>query len=93
MCHPVTTEPGERVAFTWTQVGWPGGIHTVVTVSFTPLGDGTRVTLSHDGFAALDADADRYRDGYVGGWPTVLDWFAGHANRSPRPDKDKEPTP
>jgi uncharacterized protein YndB with AHSA1/START domain len=74
----LTWQPGQRFSFTWTQVGWDAGVHTVVTVTFTPVESGTRVTLTHDEFDSLGAEGTFYRDRYAGGWPTVLGWYAGH---------------
>jgi uncharacterized protein YndB with AHSA1/START domain len=77
-------QPGERLAFTWTQVGWGDDVRTVVTVSFAAVDTGTLVTLTHDGFASAGEDGQRYRDGYAGGWRSVLGWYAGRAgHRSP----------
>jgi uncharacterized protein YndB with AHSA1/START domain len=73
--------PGERLSLTWTQVGWPAGAHTVITITFTPIDDGTRVTLTHDGFDSLPAPRQGDRTGYAGGWPVILGWFADQARR------------
>ena len=70
-------QPGQRFSFTWTQVGWHDA-HTRVTITFAPVEHGTRVTLTHDGFDALPDTIDGRRDGYAGGWPVILAWFAGH---------------
>jgi uncharacterized protein YndB with AHSA1/START domain len=75
-------QPGQRLSFSWTQVGWDSDAHTIVTVTFTAVEAGTRVTLVHDGFDSVASDGPRYRDGYAGGWPVVLGWYAEHANRS-----------
>jgi uncharacterized glyoxalase superfamily protein PhnB/uncharacterized protein YndB with AHSA1/START domain len=56
-----------RVQITWL-TGGTEGAETVVTVSFTPEGDGTRVQLTHTGFAS-----ERARDAHTGAWPMVLE--------------------
>jgi len=68
----MTFDPPRELAFTWTAqpVGgeaWPAS--TLVTLTLTPDGDGTRVRLTHSGFENLPADIaeDQYK-GYVQGW-------------------------
>jgi uncharacterized protein YndB with AHSA1/START domain len=39
-------EPPSRLVYTW-RLGSPPGLHTVVQVTFTPEGDGTRVDVLH----------------------------------------------
>jgi Activator of Hsp90 ATPase homolog 1-like protein len=86
----VVWRPGEQLSFTWTQVGWDGNARTVVTVTFAPVESGTLVTLIHDGFDSVSPDGPRYRDGYAGGWPAVLGWYARHANQLRPRDEEKD---
>lgn len=72
-------EPGERVAFTWTQVGWPEGASTDVEITFEDVTEGTRVRLEQTGFDQLGADAASFQAGYSSGWREVLGWFAERA--------------
>jgi uncharacterized protein YndB with AHSA1/START domain len=69
-------EPGERVAFSWTQVGWPEDVSTDVEITFEPVADGTRVRVEHTGFDRLGADAAGFHAGYASGWRALLGWFA-----------------
>jgi uncharacterized protein YndB with AHSA1/START domain len=69
-------EPGERLAFTWTQANWPDGVDTEVEVTFAPARAATRVSVAHSGLEALGAEAVA---GYGAGWEELLGWFAGHA--------------
>jgi uncharacterized protein YndB with AHSA1/START domain len=68
----MTFDPPHELAFTWTEqpVGgeaWPAS--TLVTLTLTPEGDGTRVRLTHSGFENLPADiAQEQFKGYVRGW-------------------------
>jgi uncharacterized protein YndB with AHSA1/START domain len=68
-------EPGERLALTWTTLGWPEGVSTEIEVTFEPVEQGTLVRLEHGGFERLP-EADRYLARYDAGWKTVLGWFA-----------------
>jgi uncharacterized protein YndB with AHSA1/START domain len=69
-------EPGERVAFSWTQVGWPEGVATDVEITFEPVPDGTRVRLEQTGFDRLGTDPAGFQAGYESGWRDLLGWFA-----------------
>jgi uncharacterized protein YndB with AHSA1/START domain len=70
-------EPGERLALTWTQVGWPPDTWTDLEITFTAVDDRTLVRLEHTGFERTGTGA--FRAGYAQGWRTILGWFAGHA--------------
>ena len=69
--------PGSRVAFTW-HPGRDADHATRVDVTFTAGGDGTRVTLTHDGWNARH-DGAKVRESYVEGWQIVLlHRYGGH---------------
>lgn len=70
-------EPGERLALTWTQVGWRADVWTDIEITFEQVGEDTLVRLEQSGFERAGA-ADDFRAGYEGGWHTILGWFAGH---------------
>ena len=72
-------EPGERLALTWTQVGWPQGAATEVEVSFARADGGTCVRIEHAGFEQVPG-AEAYVGGYDTGWKTLLGFFAERAN-------------
>jgi DNA-binding transcriptional ArsR family regulator len=64
-------EPAARVDFSW----YPGLTReqaTHVEITFRQSGDGTEVTLVHDGWEARGADWERMRDNYETGWSFVL---------------------
>ncbi|MGI8456555.1 MAG: SRPBCC family protein [Propionibacteriaceae bacterium] len=48
---------------------------SVVTVTFTPAGESTRVDVSHDEWQRHGVGAQVYRDGFTQAWPTALDRF------------------
>jgi uncharacterized protein YndB with AHSA1/START domain len=85
--HPWGTvtawDPPRHLAFTW----HPGrAAHTAQTVDvrFTPIPDGTSVTLTHGSWAALGARASAMRDEYGSGWRSVLrERFTDYARRAP----------
>lgn len=49
-------EPPHRFVFSWRATNFAPAEHTEVDVRFEPAGDGTRVTVTHSGFAALRPD-------------------------------------
>jgi len=73
--HPWGTitawEPGARFAMDW-HVGRPEAEATFLDVRFEAQGAGTRITLIHDGWAALGDDGAKVRGGYYTGWDMVL---------------------
>ena len=75
-------EPGVRLAFTWTQAGWPDDASTEVEVTFEAAGEGTVVRLEHSGFERVGAGAGEFRTGYQSGWHELLGFFVEHAGAS-----------
>lgn len=49
-------EPPRRFVFSWRAINFAPAEHTEVEVLFEPADDGTRVTVTHSGFAALRPD-------------------------------------
>ncbi|MFN7165247.1 MAG: SRPBCC domain-containing protein [Hyphomonas sp.] len=49
-------ERGARLAFTWRQANFPPGQVTSVEVTFQPVGDETRVTVTHRGWDEVPQD-------------------------------------
>lgn len=49
-------EPPRRVVFSWRATNFAPAEHTEVEVLFEPAGPGTRVTVTHTGFATLPPD-------------------------------------
>jgi uncharacterized protein YndB with AHSA1/START domain len=72
-------EPGVRLAFTWTQLGWPQDASTDIEVTFEPAEEGTLVRVEQTGFERVP-EAERYVAGYDAGWKEVLGWFAERVN-------------
>ena len=69
-------EPGRRFAHTWVWSDVEPFHETLVTWSIEPLADGgTRVTLTHEGWAEAGAD-EAIRDNHEGYWSGYLDDLA-----------------
>jgi hypothetical protein len=73
-------EPGVMFAMQWT-MGPPEAEYTDVSVRFEPLSaQSCRVTLTHENWERMGAEAERLRDAYNGGWATVFEkGFGGYA--------------
>lgn len=48
-----TWAPGEKLAFTWRQASFAPEQATQVEVAFEPIGDGTRITVTHRGWESV----------------------------------------
>jgi len=70
-----TWDPPSRLAFTW-HPGQPVERASHVTVTFSPVDDGTLVRLEHAGWDVFE-DPAAARAEYDHGWPFVLDRFQG----------------
>jgi uncharacterized protein YndB with AHSA1/START domain len=68
-------EPGRRFAHTWVWRDVDPRQETLVTWSVDPIGDGSRVTLVHDGWAEAGVD-DAARDDHEAYWSGYLDDLA-----------------
>ena len=66
-----------HLAFSWRAPAWPAETH--VSIDFRPEGGGTRIDLVHNGFELLGDSGQAVRDGFVGGWPRVLQALAAVA--------------
>jgi uncharacterized protein YndB with AHSA1/START domain len=74
-------EPPHRLVLAWSP-NPDRSIPTRVEVRFTAVEpDHTRVELEHTGWERLAEEAAQVRANYEGGWPGVLDAFAGEAMR------------
>ena len=66
-------DPPRKLVQTW-RAAWDGNNETVITYRLEAIEGGTRVTLSHEGFA------DRIEScrGHGNGWERVLGWLGRH---------------
>jgi uncharacterized protein YndB with AHSA1/START domain len=71
-----TWQPPRTLGYTWAVN--PENPPTEVVVTFTPVGDGTRVEVVHSGWEAYGENRDALRASYAGeeGWARVLGAFA-----------------
>jgi uncharacterized protein YndB with AHSA1/START domain len=53
-------EPPYRLVFSWRQANFPPDLHTEVEVGFEAVGEETRVSIEHRGFAQVPAGAARH---------------------------------
>lgn len=72
-----TWEPSQRVGFTW-HPSKDEATAQDVEVSFARDAEGTRVVLRSWGWERLGAKAAQQRKGYLIGWGSVLDGYAGN---------------
>lgn len=56
----VAWEPPRRLVFSWRQANFPLDLHTEVEIGFEAVGDETRVSVEHRGFAQVPAGAARH---------------------------------
>lgn len=64
------------LSYTWdpSWAEWEREEPTVVTITLEPQGDGTRLSLVHEGFAGFEKD----REDHAEGWPFVLGLLREH---------------
>jgi uncharacterized protein YndB with AHSA1/START domain len=60
--HVIEWLPPHRLAYTWSENRW-GGVVTLVHLEFRAEGQGTRLSILHEGFERLP-DGAAQRDGY-----------------------------
>jgi uncharacterized protein YndB with AHSA1/START domain len=83
-CTIEAVEPEERLVFRWVPYELPPGEdhakhpHTRIEFRLADAGDGTRLTVSESGFAALPADKRYKRDQNAQGWGMQLQAIAQH---------------
>ncbi|NNE81125.1 MAG: hypothetical protein HKN18_12730 [Silicimonas sp.] len=75
--HVQEWKPGSLVALSW-HPGKMADQQTHLRVTFEADGTGTKVTLTHSGWEALD-DGAKMRGGYNEGWVGVLERFTATA--------------
>lgn len=80
----ISWEPPTRVLLAWrlnTRWTYDPNCTTEVEITFKPAtGGGTTVTLEHRKLEQFGEDAARHSDSLRGGWPAILDQYAGFAD-------------
>jgi len=78
----IAIEPKTRFAFRWHPVA-DSEVQTTVEFRLAEEGDGVRVTITEDGFAALPAEQrEAARDGNDGGWDAQTRLLATYLERA-----------
>ena len=72
-------ERPRRIAVEW-KVDEDAPVPTAWEATFTPEGEGTRLTLVHTGWEALGDGAAEARDSYDGGWAGILERYVTYLN-------------
>jgi uncharacterized protein YndB with AHSA1/START domain len=75
--------PPDRVAFSWNPT-LENRPDTLITVTFSPVANGTQVRLVHSGWEQLGALGVNRREGYHNGWDGVLERFVDAAHTPAR---------
>jgi hypothetical protein len=76
-----TWDPPAGVAFTWYPGREPARAQ-LVEIAFSPVDEGTQVTLTHSGWESLGDDALETREGYIRGWELVfIDKFGDYCRQ------------
>jgi uncharacterized protein YndB with AHSA1/START domain len=80
-------EPPGRLVLGWqlnSVFTYDPDLLTEVEVTFSPQGDGTRVTLEHRDLERFGADAEKLAGQLGGGWPGFLDQYATYVSQNNR---------
>ena|SRR5579872_6464377 len=72
----VEITPIRHLVMTW-RPSWAPEVTTTVDYSLTAAGTGTRLRMTHSGFAGHAAS----RDNHAYGWQRVLEWLSAFAER------------
>lgn len=79
--HVLAWEPPGLVLLAWqlnASFDYDPDLVTEVEITFTPVGDSTRVTLTHRKLERFGDAADRVAAQLSGGWPTIMQRFADY---------------
>ena len=71
-------DPHARLSLNW-HIARPKEEATTVDVTFEPVPDGTKVTLTHTGWEVFGENAGSMRENYNGGWVHVFETCFGEA--------------
>ncbi|MFT3692024.1 MAG: SRPBCC domain-containing protein [Kofleriaceae bacterium] len=74
-CEVIAVEPERLFSYRFAQPT----LDTIITFRLVPEGDGTRVTLTHEGFDLDQPMAKRAFEGMRPGWPGILEKIASVA--------------
>ncbi len=70
-CKVLEVVPGRKIAYSWRYENYPGD--SVVSFELEPMGDSTKVTVTHSGLETFPHDnADFARSSFEGGWTEII---------------------
>lgn len=71
LCTVTDAVPEKLLAYSWEYKGYPG--RTIVSFTLSPVSDGTRLTLSHQGLDTFPSDnPDFARENFSEGWNDII---------------------
>jgi len=71
LCDVVDIVPGKKIAYTWRYDGYAG--NSLVTFELSPVGQKTRLTVTHTGLETFPADnPDFAKANFEAGWTEII---------------------
>jgi uncharacterized protein YndB with AHSA1/START domain len=70
LCGIVEVVPQKKITYTWRYKGEPG--ESLVTIELTPVGDRTRLKLTHSGIETFPKTQAYVRGNFEQGWTTII---------------------
>lgn len=80
-CEVLDFEPERLLRYSWCDPGHENGLDSIVTWRLDPVGDGTRLTLEHEGFDPDHVFQQLGRRFMSEGWPSVVRRVGEEAGR------------
>ena len=69
LCRVVEVIPGKKIAYTWRYKGEPGD--SLVTIELSPVGEKTRLKLTHTGIETFPRTPAYARKNFEAGWTAI----------------------
>ncbi|RYE17384.1 MAG: SRPBCC domain-containing protein [Sphingobacteriales bacterium] len=76
-CRVTQAEPGKKLQYTWAYKGHPG--ESLVTFDLTPMGDKTKLTLTHEGLHTFAGNGPDFMPASFNmGWTELIEKSIGN---------------